>query len=54
MSSDDGTVEVLADPRDFSPVLEALREAELAPENAEVTMRASMDAPLDENAPSRR
>ncbi len=47
VSSDDGTVEVLADPRDFSPMLEALREVDLAPENAEVTMRASVDAPLD-------
>ena len=47
MSSDDGTVEVLADPRDFTPVLEALRNADLAPGNAEVTMRASVEAPLD-------
>ena len=38
---------MLADPRDFSALLEALRGAELPPENAEVTMRASVDAPLD-------
>ena len=48
VSDDDGTIEVLADPRDFSGVLEALRGAELPPENAEVTMRASVDAPLDD------
>ncbi|WP_446831840.1 YebC/PmpR family DNA-binding transcriptional regulator [Candidatus Foliamicus sp.] len=47
VSEDDGGIEVLADPRDFSDVLGALREAELPPENAEVTMRASLDAPLD-------
>ena len=47
VSEEDGTIEVLADPRDFSQVLNALREAELPPGNAEVTMRASMDAPLD-------
>ena len=47
LGDDDGTVEVLADPREFSSVLEALRSAELPPDNAEVTMRASMDAPLD-------
>ena len=42
-----GAIEVLGDPRDFSDVLEALRKAELPPENAELTMRASVDAPLD-------
>ena len=47
VSEDDGTIEVLADPRDFSSVLEALRSAELPPGNAEVTMRASVEAPLD-------
>ena len=48
VSEADGAVEVLADPRDFSEVLEALREAQLPPGNAEVTMRASVEAPLDE------
>ncbi len=47
VSDDDGAIEVLADPHDFSGVLEALRKAELPPENAEVTMRASVGAPLD-------
>ena len=47
VSEDDGAVEVLADPRDFSEVLEALRKAQLPPGNAEVTMRASVEAPLD-------
>ncbi len=47
VGEDDGALEVLADPRDFSNVLEALRGAALPPGNAEVTMRASVSAPLD-------
>ncbi len=47
VSDDDGAIQVLADPRDFSDVLEALRAADLPPENAEVTMQASVDSPLD-------
>ncbi|AGA35013.1 protein of unknown function DUF28 [Thioalkalivibrio nitratireducens DSM 14787] len=45
---DDGAIEVLTGPEDFEPVLAALREHGVEPENAEVTMRAGTLAPLDE------
>ncbi|AHE97399.1 YebC/PmpR family DNA-binding transcriptional regulator [Thioalkalivibrio paradoxus] len=46
---EDGAIEVLTGPEDFEPVLAALREHGLEPENAEVTMRAGTLAPLDED-----
>ena len=47
VSNDDGSVDVLTEPDDFSAVKEALESAELMPENAEVTMRASTNVALD-------
>lgn len=47
ISHQDGAVEVLATPEDFIDVKQTMAAAGLAPENAEITMRASISAPLD-------
>ena len=44
---DDGSIEVLTDPGDFEAVRDAMREADLNAETAEVTMRASTSAALE-------
>ncbi len=44
---DDGSVEVLTDPGEFETVRDAIREAGLTAETAEVTMRASTSAALE-------
>jgi YebC/PmpR family DNA-binding regulatory protein len=46
VSNDDGSVDVLTTPSEFSSVLDALQTAGLEPELAEVTMRASTSAVL--------
>ena len=46
ISSDDVSVEVLTQPANFQTVLEAMKAAGLEPDNAEVTMRADVLAPL--------
>ncbi len=46
VSSDDGSVEVITAPEDFSAVKEALESASLMPEYAEVTMRPSTTVSL--------
>ncbi|MEZ5593292.1 MAG: YebC/PmpR family DNA-binding transcriptional regulator [Gammaproteobacteria bacterium] len=46
ISSDDDSVEVLTQPANFQTVLEAMKAAGLEPDNAEVTMRADVLAPL--------
>jgi transcriptional/translational regulatory protein YebC/TACO1 len=52
VSADDGSVEVLTGVSDFEIVKQALLGAGLAPETAEVTMRASTATALDaETAP---
>lgn len=43
---DSGSIEVITDPQDFETVRDAMREASLEPESAEVTMRASTSAVL--------
>lgn len=43
----DGSFEVLTAPEDFEQVRDALKTGGLRPEQAETTMRASVDAPLD-------
>jgi len=48
VSNDDGSVDVLTTPADFSGVHEALQAAGLESELAEVTMRASTSAVLGE------
>jgi YebC/PmpR family DNA-binding regulatory protein len=52
ISNDDGSIEVLTDPVDFAQVQDALQAANLNPELAEVTMRASVAAPLGEKEAS--
>ena len=48
VTTDDGVIEVLVDPGEFEAVREALTTAGLEPASAEVTMRASTSAELDE------
>ncbi len=43
----DGSIEVLTDPADFETVRDAMKATGLAPESAELTMRASISANLD-------
>jgi YebC/PmpR family DNA-binding regulatory protein len=50
VTNDDGSIDVLTDPADFSRVKDALLVAELIPESAEVTMRPSTSAVLDAEA----
>ena len=47
VSGEDGSIEVVTSPETFTDVLEAMRAADLAPENAEITMRASLEVELD-------
>ncbi|MEP3857756.1 MAG: YebC/PmpR family DNA-binding transcriptional regulator [Porticoccus sp.] len=47
VTNDDGSIDVLTAWEDFSAVKEALSEAGLEPENAEVTMLASITVPVD-------
>jgi YebC/PmpR family DNA-binding regulatory protein len=48
VTSDDGSIEVVSSPEAYSRVLAAMNAAGLAPENAEITMRASTEIALDE------
>ena len=48
LTTDDGGIEVLVDPGEFEGVRDALSSAGLEPASAEVTMRASTSAELDE------
>jgi YebC/PmpR family DNA-binding regulatory protein len=47
IGNDDGSVDVLTSPEDFVSVKEAMIAAGLAPDAAEVTMRADNSTPLD-------
>jgi YebC/PmpR family DNA-binding regulatory protein len=47
MTNDDGSVDVLTAPTAFEKIKQAMLEADLQPEQAEVTMRASNNASLD-------
>ncbi|MEO1202001.1 MAG: YebC/PmpR family DNA-binding transcriptional regulator [Pseudomonadota bacterium] len=44
---DDGSIEVLTDPSDYESVRDAMRGAQLDPEDAQLTMRASTSATLE-------
>lgn len=46
VNNDDGSIEVLSAPERFSAVLHTMQEQGLEPENAEVTQRADVLAPL--------
>ncbi len=47
ITDDDGSIEVLAQPDDFAAVNDALKEAGLVPEQAEVTMRPANEIGVD-------
>lgn len=47
VTEDDGSIEVVTDPDTYSDVKQAMKEAGLAPENAEITQRASVEVELD-------
>ncbi|MDJ0939620.1 MAG: YebC/PmpR family DNA-binding transcriptional regulator [Woeseiaceae bacterium] len=44
---DDGSIEVLTEPADYEAVRDAMRGADLEPDSAQLTMRASTNATLD-------
>jgi YebC/PmpR family DNA-binding regulatory protein len=46
VTSEDGTIEVVCAPEDFESVRSAMAAAQLEPESAEVTMRASTKVPV--------
>ena len=47
ISDDEGGMEVLTTPDDFGRVMDAMTAAHLQPDNAEITMRASMQMSVD-------
>ncbi|MCF6224766.1 MAG: YebC/PmpR family DNA-binding transcriptional regulator [Xanthomonadales bacterium] len=47
VSADDGSVEVTTDPAGFASVVQAMKDAGQAPDNAEVIMRASLEVEMD-------
>ncbi len=50
VTEEDGSIEVTTSPEAFSDVLQGMKDAGLEPADAEVTMRASTDVDLDEEA----
>ena len=50
VGNDDGSLEVISEPEDFTEVNDAMRGAGLEPEHAEVTMRASTRLAIDSDA----
>ncbi len=47
VKADDGSIEVITSPEVYTEVLEHMQQAGLEPENAEITMRSSMEVELD-------
>jgi YebC/PmpR family DNA-binding regulatory protein len=47
VTEDDGSIEVITSPETYTDVLEAMKAAELMPENSEITQRASLEVELD-------
>jgi YebC/PmpR family DNA-binding regulatory protein len=47
VAEEDGSIEVITSPEAYSSVLEAMKAADLTPENSEITMRASLEVELD-------
>lgn len=47
VAEDDGSIEVITTPEDYSEVKDAMKATGLAPENSEITMRASLEVELD-------
>jgi YebC/PmpR family DNA-binding regulatory protein len=50
VAQDDGTIEVLTSQSNYVDVVEAMKAANLTPDDAEVTMRASLEIELDKIA----
>ena len=50
IGNDDGSVDVYADPDDFSDVLAAMQSTGHEPDNAEVTFEAENSSPLDRDS----
>jgi transcriptional/translational regulatory protein YebC/TACO1 len=48
VGNDDGSVDVTTTPEDFAAVRDAMLQAGLEPDNAEVTLNASTSAELDQ------
>jgi YebC/PmpR family DNA-binding regulatory protein len=44
---DDGSIEVITTPEDYSAVVRAMKESDLVPADSEITMRASTEVELD-------
>ena len=47
VSEEDGSIEVITSPEAYSDVVVAMKAADLAPENSEIIMRASLEVELD-------
>lgn len=47
VSEEDGSIEVITSPEAYSDVVDAMKAADLAPENSEIIMRASLEVELD-------
>lgn len=47
MVDEDGSIEVLTSPEAFQAVLDGMKAKGLVPEEAEITMRASTQAPVE-------
>jgi len=47
VTEEDGSIEVITSPEAYSGVLEAMKAADLNPENSEITMRASLEVEMD-------
>ena len=47
VTEDDGSIEVITSPEAYNDVTEAMKAADLTPENSEITMRASLEVELD-------
>ena len=47
IAADDGSIEVITSPEAYAQVVEHMERAGLAPENSEITMRASIEVELD-------
>lgn len=47
IKADDGSIEVVTTPEAYDDVKKAMKEADLKPENSEITMRASVEVELD-------
>ena len=47
LAEEDGSIEVITSPEAYTEVVEAMQDAGLAPENSEITQRASLEVELD-------